>query len=114
LKLSDLRPCDRCGGPLELVFHVVRSSLAIVMPDRAQGVLGLGMTFGGIRRPGALAVAEALAPDVDAVVFAGDQEGASWTELFLCSSCWAHPETQVAAVAEGLEDRRKAARETQP
>ncbi len=82
MKLSELRPCDHCGGPLGACFAVVRFSNAMVMPA-ASVVLGLNQMMRGN-----LTIAEALAPDANgAVIVAGDMKKELMTELLLCYDC---------------------------
>lgn len=103
MKLSALRPCDQCGGPLGLSFGVVRCSTALVSPRSAREVLGVSAIFGG-----ALGLAEVMAPDADgAVVVLGDREPALTTELLLCMDCYA---TAAVSLAE-LMGRREMALE---
>jgi hypothetical protein len=89
MKLSELKPCASCGGPLLRPgianWYVVRVSQALLHPGAAREVLGLNVYFGG-----ALGIAEVMAPRADqAVAIIGDQPGAAWTELHLCFDCYA-------------------------
>ena len=85
MKLTDLRPCDGCHGPLLkppfATFNVVRVSQAMLSPDAARGVIGLTTMLGSLR------LAEVMAGDSDAVKVLGEQEPALWTELFICQEC---------------------------
>ena len=87
MKLSELRPCDSCDGPLRTPmnagFYVVRSSLAIFKPAAANQVLGLTQIF-----QGALGLAEAMAPDPDVVLVAGDEQPELLEELLICGECY--------------------------
>lgn len=88
MKLSELKPCAGCGGPL-LVKHigqwyVVRSSMAILNPQAANQTLGLAQFF-----QGSMALAEAFSPAVnDAVIICGDKEPALLDEVHLCFECF--------------------------
>lgn len=107
MKLTELRPCDRCRGKIAPCFYVVRVSSALVTPAAGR-VLGLSAAMGGLR---ALRIAEALSPDTDeAVMVFGEKDTRLWTELLLCQAC---------AVLEGfilgqLIERRNAALELEP
>lgn len=63
MKLSELRPCDYCGGPLTgkdkrcPVFHVIDRRLATIDPVEANQVLGMTQYF-----QGALGLAEIMGP----------------------------------------------------
>jgi len=46
VKLSDLRPCDACSGPLGLSFNVVRHSGALAGGKATQEVAGLTVVLG--------------------------------------------------------------------
>ncbi len=87
MKLSELRPCDNCGGAFKGgMFYVVRMSLAFVKAEAARQVLGLNTYFGG-----ALKLAEAMAPEPDAVVIGMDADENTMTEVFLCLDCFIEP-----------------------
>lgn len=100
MKLSDLRPCDNCGGAYKGgMFYVVRMSLAFVKPEAARQVLGLNTYFGG-----ALKLAEAMAPEPDTVVIGMDMEKQTMTEVFLCQDCFIEP-LNYAVLAEKVNAR---------
>ena len=82
MKLSQLRPCDKCGGKITPMFYVVRVSLAVVKADAANATLGLAQMFRGN-----LGLAEAFSPQPDAIMVVGDEEPELRTELFLCQNC---------------------------
>lgn len=86
MKLSDLKPCASCGGSLPPIWYVVRMSLAMLDQKATQDVLGLNLIFGG-RSPRSLAVAEAMAPDSDAVIVAGDKDPELMNVFHLCQQC---------------------------
>jgi len=103
MKLSELRQCDGCGGPLvqapNIRFDVIRWSPAVVIPTAANQVLGVTQIL-----QGALKLAETMAPEPDVVKLLGD-EGAGWTELLLCFTCSVHP--RLARLHEMLEGRQE-------
>ncbi|SRR5258708_3762143 len=99
MKLSELRPCDNCGGIVAPQFYIVRSSLAIINPQSANATLGLTQMFGGH-----LALAEVMSPDADAVKIAGEFNKELWIELRLCRDCYMS-DINLAEVAERNSDR---------
>ena len=100
MKLSNLRPCDNCGGAFKGgIFNVVRTSLAFVSPKAANQVLGLNQYFGG-----ALGLAEAMAPEPDAVKIAMDEDKTLMTEILLCQECFMS-DLNYAILAEKVNDR---------
>lgn len=82
MRLSELRPCDKCGGLIAPLFTVVRVSQAMINERAARGVLGLTTMFNG-----ALGLAEAMAPEPEAVMVFGDKDGRLMTEILLCQEC---------------------------
>ena len=83
MKLSQIRPCDYCGGKIAPQFYVVRGSLAIFNPIAANATLWLTTMFGG-----ALSLAEAMSPDSEVVKIAGEFDKSLWSEFFLCQKCY--------------------------
>ena len=108
MKLSELRPCDKCGGIVAPQFYIVRTSLAIINPQSANATLGLTQMFGGH-----LALAEAMSPDADAVKIAGEFNKELWTELRLCTACYMS-DLNIAEIAERQADERERKREEEP
>lgn len=114
MKLTDLRPCDSCGGPLlgketsicppltAHMFHVIRCTRAMLNPQATREVMGLTQFFGG----SAVGLAEVFAPNPDAVTVIGDKEPALTTELFLCEKCAYSGKTNLP----GLIERRNEAK----
>jgi len=91
MKLSELRPCDKCGGRIidgeRRFFFVVRVSQAMVNEKAMRSTGGLLQMFGGIENPGALGVAEVFSPDDEVVRVLSDEASEAQTELFLCMEC---------------------------
>jgi hypothetical protein len=88
MKLSKIKPCAACGGPLMNSpignWFVLRVSTAMLNPQRARETLGMMQFFGG-----ALGLAEAFVPEPEkAIAIVGDLPGATWTELHLCLDCY--------------------------
>lgn len=107
MKLSDLRRCDGCHGPLlkpgMATWHVVRVSQAMLDPKAVGRTMGLAQFFGegDAKRPGAFALAEVFSDrSEDAWMILGDKDKALWTELFLCFDCYALGRRPLASVAE--------------
>lgn len=89
MKMSELKPCANCGGPLLLermgTWHVLRSTQAMVSPQAANALMGLAKMFGG-----AVSLAEAFAPG-DPVLIVGDREPSTVDEYHLCFECFCKP-----------------------
>lgn len=94
MKLSEIRPCDNCGGKIAPLFYVLRISQAMFMPSTNE-VLGLTQCFRG-----ALALAEAMAPEPEVVMVLGDEDKALQTELFICQECLTMKALDLAALME--------------
>lgn len=77
MKLSELRPCDACGGELPPVFATIKAARYLVAPQAVNQVMSLRQMFGGN-----LLLAEAMSP-VDSVTDRLDEK-----ELVLCQSCF--------------------------
>lgn len=107
MKLSELRPCDNCGGIVAPQFYIVQTSLAIINPQAANATLGLTQMFGGH-----LALAEAMSPDAEAVKIAGEFNKELWTELRVCAKCYMQP-LNLAEIAECNSERERAKQELQ-
>lgn len=96
MKLSDLRPCDNCGGKIAPAFYVVRISPAFIVPAARQ-TLGLMEMFHGNLR-----LAELFTPEPDAVRVAGDEEKTLMTELLLCENCYLMGKVDLVVLSEKL------------
>jgi hypothetical protein len=88
MKLSELRPCDNCGGQVQPFFYVLRYSIALFKPTATRQTLGLMQMFNG-----ALALAEAMSPEPEVVTVAMDdpESKALMVELRLCQECFMSP-----------------------
>jgi hypothetical protein len=103
MKLSDARPCDNCGGKIAPTFYRIRVDLALFVAKNANAVLGTAQILGGLQNPGALAVAESLAPGAeDAIVFAGDKEPDLLDTLFICQECFLEGSLDLAVLIKKL------------
>jgi len=106
MKLSEIRPCDACGGRIAPAFYVARFSIAVFKPQATNQVLGLTQCWGG-----SLALAEVFAPTVDAVAVAMDEEDHKelMEEVFLCCDCVVRPVT-LMELAEKRNEKVSAVR----
>lgn len=98
MKLSDLKPCAGCGGPLRSEgmgnWYEVRVSSVMLNPKSAQRVMGLANMFNGH-----LGIAEVFSPDTDdAVVVLGEKEPALYTTVHVCFECYC--EKRVVEITE--------------
>jgi hypothetical protein len=85
MKLSEIRMCDNCDGPVSQMFYVARFSIALIKPDAGNQVLGLARMFRG-----SMALAEVMAPEPDCITVAMDdkEHQGLTTELLLCTNCY--------------------------
>jgi len=97
LKLSEIRPCDSCGGAIAPIFRVVQIKMGVFNPEQVNAVLGLNTIFGG-----ALGLAGVMAPG-DPVHICEEPDGL--IELFLCNTCYCEA-VNLAALAEILSDKQ--------
>jgi hypothetical protein len=67
--------------------------------------MGLVQHFGGMRNPGALAVAETLSPEAECVMIMGDEQPSLMTEIALCQQCYTMKEVNLALLAE-IQERK--------
>lgn len=90
-KLSDLRPCDACCGPVGGTFYVVRHSIAVVNVAAVNEFVGMSQFFQH-RAPAALI--ENFAPETArGFTVAMDEPEFSplGEELFICPTCYGQP-----------------------
>lgn len=113
MKLSELRPCDGCGGvlmpPSAGMFYVVDLQGAILDRAALMQVDGIGRIWGKsvMEDPRVLRIAETFAPLGDqAVQLLGEHRPELKSRLLLCMNC----ATPTALIAERRND--KAAAET--
>lgn len=100
MKLSQVRKCDSCHGVLapQGMFYVVRASLAIVKASAYNQTIGLVQMFGGGR--GSLAIAEAMSPQPEVVLIAGDEQKELMDEFLICQECYLSKGINFAQLAE--------------
>jgi hypothetical protein len=85
--LSDLRPCDACSKPIGMLFHVVRTSMAIVNATAVRQYAGMRQFFGG----GSDALVLNFVPSAnDGFTIAMDEKEHRelMSEMFICNNCW--------------------------
>lgn len=106
MKLSELRPCDRCHGQVAPFFYVLRISQAFIIPEHANTVLGMTQMFGG--SGAGLTIAETMAPRAeDAVKILAEEPEGEWTDIRLCQSCALDKEISLGALMEARCDALK-------
>jgi hypothetical protein len=97
-RISDLRPCDNCGGPITPFFYVVRMSLAFIREEAVNQFIGMHRFFGGRASP---ALVENFAPAAaTGVKVAGDEEPTLMTELVICQRCYLDQPIDLALLTE--------------
>jgi hypothetical protein len=85
VKVSELRPCDNCAGPIAPTFYVVRFSQAIINAAAVNEFMGMHQFFQG---KASAALVENFAPAAgDAALVFGDKDKTLETELFVCQRC---------------------------
>lgn len=85
MKVSELRPCDSCSGPITPAFYRIRFDLAVIRPEAVNQFLGMHQFFHGKASP---ALIENFVSDNDAVTFAGDKAPSLMTTAFICHDCF--------------------------
>ena len=101
LKLSEIRPCDFCGGQLRGgVFRSLIVGYGAVNPQKANQVLGLTQMF-----QGHIGLAEMFAPHAEEVITITDREEFPElsTLLFVCTECFSRP-LEVAIALERMRE----------
>jgi hypothetical protein len=85
MKVSELRPCDNCGGKIAPSFFRLKVTQALINADAVNEFLGMHQFFGG---RASHALVENFAPKAhDAVLFFGDKDPQLETTLLICVSC---------------------------
>lgn len=100
MKLSEVRPCDNCGGKIAPIFYVARVSQAMFMP-RTNQVLAMTQYLGGN-----LVLGEMFSGDDDVVKIMGDEIPELWTKLFLCQDCAVMKSVDLASLMEKVNNRK--------
>jgi len=90
MKLSDIRPCDNCGGKLVPIFYFSKISLAVFSPKAVNEVMGMTQFFGG--GSAGLRLAEMMGASAEeAIKIVGEEEHTLWTDIYLCQECIVEP-----------------------
>lgn len=95
MKLSELRPCDNCGGPVGTTFNILRHSIVAVNAEKANRVLGMAQFF-----QGHLGLAEVMGPEDNPVIIAGEFNPVLWTDLFICQDCYYQKHLSIPSMME--------------
>lgn len=99
MKMKDLRGCDRCGGSILPVFHIVEVTQAIVNAKAVNRELGMIQMMGG-----SMGLARVMGVDEDVVTKVPHS-----TTLFLCQDCSLGDEI---SLSELIEKRNEACKDT--
>lgn len=113
VKLTDLRACDNCGGPVGAIFNVVQVRVAVVRAEAVRQAQGGVLAF---KMSVELSEVMGVVQDADnAVVVAGVGEvGKNMkdlaksmkdlvTEVFLCQGCMCEPVVLASLVEKRAE-----------
>ncbi len=90
MKMKDLRPCDKCGGQIAPVFHVVEVTQAIVDGAAASREYATAQMMGG-----SITLASILGANENVVKLVPHS-----TKLFLCQECAMSGELNLAELVE--------------
>lgn len=111
VKVEDLKPCAACGGLLtgehgnNPTFQVLRFSLAVVNIRGLQQRMGLAQMFGG--GSAGFNLAGVMGPSEPAAVIMAEEEGGSWSEIFICMDCWCEKFGIIASAAEAEASKKE-------
>lgn len=90
MKMKDLRPCDKCGGQIVPVFHIVEVTQAIVDGAAVNREYGMIQMMGG-----SVALASVMGRNDDVVKIVPHS-----TKLILCQDCALTEEINLAELVE--------------
>ena len=90
MKLKELRCCDKCGGQIAPVFHIVEVTQAIVDSAAVNREYGMVQMMGG-----SVALASAMGVEEDVVKMVPHS-----TKLILCQDCGMSGELNLAELVE--------------
>jgi hypothetical protein len=102
MKLSEIRPCDACGGTIVPMFYVLRLSMAMFKPQAVNTTMGLMQMFGGN-----LALAEVMSSQPDAVTVMGDENPELMTEIIICQECLLGKPLDMALLLDKVQTNEK-------
>ncbi len=97
-KLSQLRPCDNCGGPINPILYQVTVQQCGIDNNAVRKGLGLADFFGG--GGAGLALAGIMGTDDDVVKPIGEP-----VDLVLCTSCVCYGGSNQTPLAILIEQR---------
>lgn len=97
MRLSELRPCDNCGGKLVPHFYILKYSLVLINQREANVTLAMAENFGSLE------IAEVMTPGRE-IKIAGEENAELWSKLFICQNCFMRP-LNLAEVAERKHDK---------
>ena len=98
MKLTKLRPCDKCGGAVYPQFYVLKFSLAFINPDSVNKMMGMAQFLGGGEN--GMSLASVFTDTHDAVKIAGKEDKALWNELYVCQNCMIEHYADLMILAE--------------
>jgi hypothetical protein len=107
-KLTELRVCDNCSGPVGLIFQVIRVSIAVVNPKAVQEFLGMHQFFGGQAHANLVMNFAPAADQAITIAMDEDEYASLTTELFVCMSCFAL-RVDLPVLVERVNKRNEAA-----
>jgi|ERR1700722_10425197 len=106
LKLSDLRPCDLCGGKIIPQFYIFEIKFALFSNRNTNEVLGLTQMFGGTGSPGAFAIAETMSAGGDRAVIVSEDPNLN-SKLFVCQQCYLLRSGDILIAIERKNERER-------
>lgn len=102
MKLSEIRPCDACGGEIVPVFYVLRLSMALFKPQAVNTTMGLAQMFHGN-----ITLAEVMSSQPEAVTVLGDENPDLMTELLICQECLLGKPLDMALLLDKVQTNEK-------
>ena len=99
-KLSQIRPCDFCGGKIAPIFFVVQVKHAAFNARACNQTLALAQGFGL-----GLGIAEAMGARADEAVVVLEE---GCTELFVCNNCYCKGPLDISRAAEAVREKLEA------
>ena len=97
MKMKDLRPCDKCGGQIVPVFHIVEVTQAIVDGAAVNREHGMVQMMGG-----SVGLASVLGRNEDVVKMVPHS-----TKLILCQDCGMSGDLNLAELVERRYEAEK-------
>jgi hypothetical protein len=108
MKLSECRPCDKCGGKISPTFYVIRFTQALFTPNAGR-TLAMTQYLGNN-----LELGELFAPESDdAILVLGDQNKHLMEELLICQPCFLDGPLDLASLSEKRNNQIEEQRQKQ-